>query len=25
VGDERIVHLPAGEKSYEIMAIRYPD
>ncbi|HET9811311.1 MAG TPA: transcription elongation factor GreB [Sphingomicrobium sp.] len=25
VGDERIVHLPAGEKSYEILAIRYPD
>ena len=25
VGDERIVHLPAGEKSYEIIAIRYPD
>ena len=25
VGDERIVRLPAGEKSYEIMAIRYPD
>ncbi|HWJ59687.1 MAG TPA: transcription elongation factor GreB [Sphingomicrobium sp.] len=24
VGDERIVHLPAGEKSYEIIAIRYP-
>ena len=24
VGDERIVRLPAGEKSYEIMAIRYP-
>ena len=25
VGDERIVRLPAGEKSYEIIAIRYPD
>ena len=25
VGDERIVQLPAGEKSYEVMAIRYPD
>lgn len=25
VGDERLVHLPAGEKSYEILAIRYPD
>ena len=24
-GDERIVRLPAGEKSYEIVAIRYPD
>lgn len=24
VGDERTVRLPAGEKSYEIMAIRYP-
>ena len=24
VGDERIVRLPSGEKSYEIMAIRYP-
>lgn len=24
VGDERIVRLPAGEKSYEIIAIRYP-
>jgi transcription elongation factor GreB len=23
-GDERIVLLPAGEKSYEIIAIRYP-
>ncbi len=25
VGDERIVRLPAGEKSYEVTAIRYPD
>ena len=25
VGDERIVRLPAGEKSYEVMAITYPD
>jgi transcription elongation factor GreB len=25
VGDERIVFLPAGEKSYEVMAIRYPE
>jgi transcription elongation factor GreB len=24
-GDERIVRLPAGEKSYEVLAIRYPD
>lgn len=24
VGDERIVRLPAGEKSYEIKSIRYP-
>jgi len=24
VGDERIVRLPAGEKSYEIITIRYP-
>ena len=24
VGDERIVRLPAGEKSYEILEIRYP-
>ncbi len=24
VGDERTVRLPAGEKSYEILAIRYP-
>ena len=25
VGDDRLVHLPAGEKSYEILSIRYPD
>lgn len=25
VGDERVVRLPAGEKSYEVMEIRYPD
>jgi len=25
VGDERIVRLPAGERSYEVVAIRYPD
>jgi len=25
VGDERMVRLPLGEKSYEVMAIRYPD
>ena len=25
IGDERTVRLPAGEKIYEIMAIRYPD
>jgi transcription elongation factor GreB len=25
VGDERIVQLPGGEKSYEVVAIRYPD
>ena len=25
VGDERSVRLPAGEKYYEVMAIRYPD
>jgi transcription elongation factor GreB len=25
IGDERIVRLPAGEKSYEVMRIRYPD
>ena len=24
VGDERVVVLPAGEKSYEVIAIRYP-
>lgn len=24
VGDERIVHLPAGEKGYEVIEIRYP-
>jgi transcription elongation factor GreB len=24
-GDERVVRLPAGEKSYEVIAIRYPD
>lgn len=24
-GDERLVRLPAGEKSYEILAIRYPE
>ena len=24
VGDERVVRLPAGEKSYEILVIRYP-
>jgi transcription elongation factor GreB len=24
VGEERIVRLPSGEKSYELMAIRYP-
>lgn len=24
VGDERVVRLPAGEKSYEVMAITYP-
>lgn len=24
-GDERIVRLPAGEKSYEVMLISYPD
>ena len=25
VGDERTVRLPAGEKSYEVLTIRYPD
>jgi transcription elongation factor GreB len=25
VGDERIVRLPSGEKSYEIIEIRYPE
>lgn len=25
VGDERVVRLPAGEKNYEVVAIRYPD
>ncbi|MGN6155034.1 MAG: transcription elongation factor GreB [Sphingomicrobium sp.] len=25
IGDERTVRLPAGEKSYEVMSIRYPD
>ena len=25
VGDERTVRLPSGEKSYEIVAIRYPE
>jgi transcription elongation factor GreB len=25
IGDERIVRLPVGEKSYEVIAIRYPD
>jgi len=25
VGDERIVRLPSGEKSYEVVAIRYPE
>jgi transcription elongation factor GreB len=25
VGDERTVRLPSGEKSYEVMAIRYPN
>ena len=24
IGDERVVRLPAGEKSYEVMAISYP-
>ena len=25
VGNERVVRLPVGEKSYEVVAIRYPD
>ncbi len=25
IGDERIVHLPAGEKSYEVISLRYPN
>jgi transcription elongation factor GreB len=25
IGDERIVGLPSGEKSYEVIEIRYPD
>ncbi len=25
VGDERVVRLPAGERNYEILSIRYPD
>jgi transcription elongation factor GreB len=25
VGDERLVTLPGGEKSYQVVAIRYPD
>ena len=25
IGDERVVSLPAGEKSYEVMKIRYPE
>jgi transcription elongation factor GreB len=25
VGDERVVHLPAGEKSYDVVEIRYAD
>ena len=25
VGEERVVRLPVGEKSYEVVAIRYPD
>jgi transcription elongation factor GreB len=25
VGEERLVRLPSGEKSYEILAIRYPE
>ena len=25
IGDERVVRLPSGEKSYRVIAIRYPD
>ena len=25
IGDERVVRLPAGEKSYEVVSIRYPE
>lgn len=25
IGDERVVRLPSGEKSYEVLGIRYPD
>ena len=25
IGDERIVRLPSGEKSYEVLSIQYPD
>ena len=25
IGEERIVRLPAGERSYEVISIRYPD
>jgi transcription elongation factor GreB len=25
IGDERVVRLPAGEKSYEVISIRYPE
>ncbi|MFL6763712.1 MAG: transcription elongation factor GreB [Sphingomicrobium sp.] len=25
IGDQRVVRLPAGEKSYEVLGIRYPD
>ena len=25
IGDERIVRLPAGEKSYQVISIRYPE
>jgi transcription elongation factor GreB len=25
IGDERVVRLPAGEKSYEVKSIRYPE